>query len=161
MLVLPQMPLRSCAEFVLYLRGYANVILAAVGLSKKLVLLGAGTCLNRVLGELCDWLAHEEGVNFVRAGRWYGDPVLAVKNVLAAEKTDTAGGTGPHQGGEVRDEVVPEQGCCEQYGPSAEAVLEMPVTPAQTEAPGDLRAECAAAEGEAEESAVYHYACPV
>jgi hypothetical protein len=114
-----------------------------------------------VLGELCEWLSAEYGVHFVRHGRWYGDPVLAVEHVLETEEANTQSTEGAIQRGEVSDEVVSEQGCGEQYGPASEALLEVPVAPAQAAPSGDVRVECPAAKGEEAESALHDHAHPV
>jgi hypothetical protein len=160
-ILLPQFPAKTYAEFNLQLRGYTNVMMAAMGYTKSLHVLGAGTSLCRVLGELCRWLSADYGVRFVWHGHWRGDPVLAVEHVLETEEANTQSPEGAIQRGEVPDEVVPEQGCGEQYGPAPETLLEVPVAFAQAAPSGDVRAKCHSAAGKEAEGALHDYARPV
>ena len=159
----------NVANFMFTVAGALNVIRAAIGNVKRLIMVSqfpsAEFFLFQRLIYLLQW---EKQIDFYtllpgkREGltEFLDRCVLSMRDV-SAQEANQKGTEGPEQGREVRAQVLSQPESGQQHGSPAEPVLEVPVEAAEAAPPGDLRAQRAPAEGQEATGSANHNAGPV
>jgi hypothetical protein len=167
----------SVANFMFTLAGSLNVIRAAVGNTPRLILVSSFPSAEfYLLNRLVDLYRAEKQLDFSAATRTLQESpealadrcVLCMQDVSAKEAHST-GTEGPHQGGKVQDQLVPQpasgEGNLASAGerqaeglpqPSAH-LLEVQKQAAERAASGDLRAEQSSDHGPQAAHPLHHH----
>jgi len=165
----------SVANWLFTTAGTINVVRAAVGNSQRLILVSHFPTTEFFLMErLVDLYYYEKQLDFYSVARntsentaAFADRCVLLMRDVSATEAHKKSTKGPHQGREVRDQVVPQSPVGkgdaapaagrEDQGVSQPltCVLEMQVQAAQGTAPGDLRAQCDPGVGQASADALH------
>lgn len=141
----------SARNWMLNVAGTLNVIRALMGFTERpRLILAAHLPSNEffLFMQLIQLLRAEKNVDFCVMAGGSKESLEAFAERCVLHMLDEKSSEGAQQNREVRNQVLPEQAGAQQHGKVAAPVLEVPISPAQSEAPGDLCAQCSASEGQ-------------